>query len=397
MRRLIAVALLCCGPVAGQACGDCDGSGFVNVLDALLAAQTHAGRASLQSPFREACDVFPAGGDQTITVLDSLWIAQYVVGHHPALVCTPPTGMILEDFLTTAGMDPATTADWGQALPGYLQANLVAGEVEAHEHPSSASSIPMQGAGRRLQLLYRPQDLGGAGGPLMRLAFVLGANEENGRTYQDLEVRACHTTTASLETSFAANYTGQTPQIIKPPATEVYGPALVDDQLDLRISPGVFTYNGVDNLLIEIIHRGATAETVLQVTSGLVYIGRVHSADPDGHTGFTGSFGYHTKLTFAGHYAATSEGISVFHDTGRVYPIIHGATSTAAVPAGTQLTLSYQGAPDDGGGQPDLGLVTPWVPDSTWLTGMRFIRFRAQLHATPLATPRLSVLRIPYD
>ena len=79
-------------------CGDCDGNNRIEIVDALKAAQTATGIATIISPDLEACDVQPPGGNGLVSITDALGIAQYVVGLPGILDCNPPPGLFLEDF-----------------------------------------------------------------------------------------------------------------------------------------------------------------------------------------------------------------------------------------------------------------------------------------------------------
>jgi hypothetical protein len=91
-------ALLLCSPVGAQLCGDCDGNGFVTILDALQAARHDTGLATIASPELEQCNVSGTPGGPplgVVSVLDGLTIAQYAVGLHPQLLCLPE-GPVIE-------------------------------------------------------------------------------------------------------------------------------------------------------------------------------------------------------------------------------------------------------------------------------------------------------------
>ncbi|MBS3128152.1 DUF11 domain-containing protein [Candidatus Woesearchaeota archaeon] len=79
-------------PSYALTCGDCDGSGFVDVLDSYKAAKYAVGSATLDDSQFRACNVQGARGSRynpyaDVTTLDALTIAQYVVGRIPSLTC----------------------------------------------------------------------------------------------------------------------------------------------------------------------------------------------------------------------------------------------------------------------------------------------------------------------
>lgn len=75
-----------CGGVTGCTglCGDCNGDGMVNVLDALLAAQTGAGSAMPPAGSSACCDVDTS---TSVTILDALLVAQFAAGLPVILSC----------------------------------------------------------------------------------------------------------------------------------------------------------------------------------------------------------------------------------------------------------------------------------------------------------------------
>jgi len=84
---------------SAQVCGDCDGDGSVDVVDALLGAQHAAALLTLTGTDFEACDV---DSSTTVTILDALTIAQHAAGLPVSLSCTftPPPPPPLDITLT---------------------------------------------------------------------------------------------------------------------------------------------------------------------------------------------------------------------------------------------------------------------------------------------------------
>ena len=79
-------------PCKIEVCGDCDASGFVDILDALRAASYDAGKATLSPVEYSNCNVLgtPEPSYQArVTILDALWIARSVVGIEVLECCTP--------------------------------------------------------------------------------------------------------------------------------------------------------------------------------------------------------------------------------------------------------------------------------------------------------------------
>ena len=79
-------------PCVSARCGDCDGDGFVTILDAYAAAQHDAGQTTLTETGFSNCNVvgeYQPSRTATVSVLDALQIVQYVVGRVSLTCCTP--------------------------------------------------------------------------------------------------------------------------------------------------------------------------------------------------------------------------------------------------------------------------------------------------------------------
>lgn len=93
MRALILTLILTLHPgLAAQVCGDCDNSGAVDIVDALVVSQAAVGLFDPAiwdgtEPIPGACDVAAPFG--AMTVIDALVIALYLVGIEPTLSCVP--------------------------------------------------------------------------------------------------------------------------------------------------------------------------------------------------------------------------------------------------------------------------------------------------------------------
>jgi hypothetical protein len=86
-------ATVLCSVGPGPGCGDCDASGTVSIVDALVAAQASAGMITLVDPQFGRCNVAGmaggTGGPGTVDILDALTIAQYTAGLLATLYCAP--------------------------------------------------------------------------------------------------------------------------------------------------------------------------------------------------------------------------------------------------------------------------------------------------------------------
>jgi hypothetical protein len=91
--------LLLAGLAQAQVCGDCNGDGHADVLDALRGAQHAAALLTLTGTDLEGCDV---DSSTVVTILDALTIAQHAAGLPVSLHCTftPPPPLPLDITLS---------------------------------------------------------------------------------------------------------------------------------------------------------------------------------------------------------------------------------------------------------------------------------------------------------
>jgi hypothetical protein len=110
---LLAGALLVAGAPA-QVCGDCNGDGAADVVDALLGAQHAAALVILVGVDLEGCDV---DSSSAVTVLDALAIAQHAAGLPVTLTCTftppppPPITITLSSVAVYYNLMPPVPPD----------------------------------------------------------------------------------------------------------------------------------------------------------------------------------------------------------------------------------------------------------------------------------------------
>ena len=87
LRTIVLALLTMVGLARGQVtCADCDGSGAVDVRDALLAAQIETGVLDVSSPSPWACD---ADGSGRVSTVDVLLMAQLAAGIPATEACGP--------------------------------------------------------------------------------------------------------------------------------------------------------------------------------------------------------------------------------------------------------------------------------------------------------------------
>lgn len=95
-RPMVPPVVSCPLPPPEVLCGDCDGSGVVNILDAAIAARAGVGLAEILPQNVGLCDVAAEIEVDVVTALDALEIARYVAGLIPSLSCSfVPSCLIL--------------------------------------------------------------------------------------------------------------------------------------------------------------------------------------------------------------------------------------------------------------------------------------------------------------
>lgn len=107
------------------------------------------------------------------------------------------------------------------------------------------------GSSARFQMLYLQSEIGRAG-RISAFAFQNGNAARRG--FQNLTVKFCHTTVASLSTDFAANYGGATPETVHFAPSQVVGSGSVGGWDTVPVS---WQYDNQHNLLVEITWDGA--------------------------------------------------------------------------------------------------------------------------------------------
>ena len=131
---LLAAALLfpCVGAAAQTPaiCGDCNGDGGVNILDALLAAQNAVGTITLVDPEFAACNTQGQLGDSTtagaaVNILDAFEIASYAASLLPSLSCTlGPGGVPVPPWATGSYFPPWQSVAPLRVIPHTYDAML---------------------------------------------------------------------------------------------------------------------------------------------------------------------------------------------------------------------------------------------------------------------------------
>ncbi|MDH3975642.1 MAG: hypothetical protein OEV42_15295 [Deltaproteobacteria bacterium] len=134
------------------------------------------------------------------------------------------------------------------------------GDVLSIESPFSQSSLLTN----KVQALYKADEIDGSG-PVTGVAFQMNATSfQNDVTYT---LKLGHTTLTELSTAFADNFNSGAPVTVAN-AVDFTIPAGLQagEYFWVPVPDGIFTYNGNDNLVVEVNTFTATTNTILRFT-----------------------------------------------------------------------------------------------------------------------------------
>ncbi len=160
-----------------------------------------------------------------------------------------------------------------------------------------------------------------------------------------------------------------------------------------------FGYNGNDHLVVDVAKTSITLQQDWGVYSG--YGGGTSRVFGYPSTGTTSSgsslnYTYQCALDFR---TERSMAQSLWYKAESDSPVfLEPILAPTEQPPGTEAAVTYQGAIDDGAGNPDLTVLSTWTDDATDLDGYEYIRFQASFKAN-LGTgigPKISEIVIPY-
>ena len=146
-------------------------------------------------------------------------------------------------------------------------------------------------------MLYTADEIDGSG-PVTGIAFQMGAaSVQNDVTYT---LKLGHTTLAALTATYADNFDSGAPVTVANALNFTIPLGLqAGDYFWVPIPDGIFTYNGTDNLVVEVDVPAATATTSLKLTLNVP--GRRASGDSGNDVATAvGTHTYHIKLRFNG-------------------------------------------------------------------------------------------------
>jgi hypothetical protein len=149
----------------------------------------------------------------------------------------------------------------------------------------------------RIQNLYLASEINGSG-PITGIAFQLNATSGAGSYTYTLKLG--HSTLTALTTTFASNYSGSPATVANAVTFSIPANIPAGTWVWVPIPDGVFTYNGTDNLIVEVATSSGTADTNLRTAA---VAGRRVAADEFGGavtTGLVDGTAYHIALRFNG-------------------------------------------------------------------------------------------------
>jgi len=241
---------------------------------------------------------------------------------------------------------------------------------------SGGFALPFWVSQAHTQNLYSPSHMGNTARTVTGFAwrYYTGGNAVGG-TYPNLSVQMGHNTTGSCVTGFTGSYSDTAVNVV--PAAN-YSPSTSEVNW---ISGPTYTanwpYNGRDHVILDINNPTGGPVNYWSYTTS-AQGGTTMMVTYNGGTAYPAATWNHDCRFF--YQVDKSEAQSKWYDTGVQNPIFFDPIVTQNVPAGTSLSIVYQGAHESAliPGTPDLATVTPQTTDPTAnLGGYRFIRFKA--------------------
>ena len=330
----------------------------------------------------------------------------------------PDFGDIREEFSNTFYKDggyvaPSAPALWNDSgAPGLLAGVFTSGTVDPINHTSVVTLEPwaVGNVSAQWQALYYSTEVGGSSRTITGFDWFKYATSF-ATTCQNTSIYLGHSTSGSLSTNFTGNYSGTpthcvngvTYQIPLGTYTWQAGPTFTTN----------FAYNGTSNLILEVQHTGSSgggfvggtavrgyAEWLENNTGGALRTAQTVAQNATYGPIRTANFAYETRFSYL---IDQSEARSLWYDSGLTTPQYLAVVlfpSLSAQPSGTQLNLTFQGAPELplSGGLPDVNNATDWEEKLTDVSGYRFVRFLATMkgNGQTKQVPTIDELIIPF-
>ena len=149
----------------------------------------------------------------------------------------------------------------------------------------------------RIQNLYLASEINGSG-PITGVAFQLNDLSVAGSYTYTLKLG--HSTRTTLGVTFASNYAGSPVTVANAVSFDIPANITAGEWVWVPIPNGVFTYNGTDNLIVEVATSAGSVNTNLR--AGIIAGRRVYVNDTLGTatTGAVDDVAYHIALRFHG-------------------------------------------------------------------------------------------------
>jgi hypothetical protein len=309
-----------------------------------------------------------------------------------------------QEDTTFVGPNGEATATWNDQLtPGTLSSVFGVSAVYSPPQQNVTSGVfPSIGTGTwanaRAQVLNTGTELNQAAGTITQVYWrpYSGTYTASGNVWTGLTIKLGMSNLTSLTSTFANNFNVGSPVTMANSVTYTV-PVNTGTTYLLLPTTNNLAYNGTDGLVFDLAKTGSTASS--NAAWGFVnsFSGRYMYATPS--TATNGSlvtywvlaqFGFRTEFSMAQSdwYQCDSE------DPMFLDPVI----APTDQPAGTEATISFEGAEGDGNGQVDPTTETGFVDDVPDLDGNEYIRFRVRFTAN-LGTgvgPMIEEVLIPY-
>ncbi len=210
---------------------------------------------------------------------------------------------------------PATYVAQAQATPGtaptatmtepalyHLEFKFVGGDdVLAKTGAAIESAQPFtdaSGADRRVQLLYLADEIRGAG-PITGIAFP-AASTTTAATYT-VTVKLGHAAAGTLGSTFALNYADTPVTVANGASLRVPAGVPAGSFVWLSLPDGAFTYNGTDNLVVEVEVNAPSGTTAWRARANMDQSRtRTIAGRPGAPSGTPDVLAYDLRLRFAG-------------------------------------------------------------------------------------------------
>jgi len=354
--------------------------------------------------------------DRSGNVLDKGLTVRFVSEFDPF---APSYQEVLEDFVTNTKEDKTfflASTDNGRAIwngkdtngnivfgapAGSLQASYGTGTKELNFNAGSWVSPPWYSLNMHTQMLYTSAQMGKTARTISGHAWHnRPGNSLTTGTYAGTTVKRGHNTSGTLNTTY--NFTvgfSDTPVTVFNNQSYVVSNSL--DKAGWITGPAHavnWPYNGNDNIILD-INVANSGGPYNQCALGSTGSGGIDFMT----TGGGGSLTFTSQnidMRFL-YLVDKSEAQSLFYDTAVQSPTYLGPIVVQSKPAGTVITMNYQGARPDPivVGQIDPNSYSAWTTDpQLGLSGYRYIRFNVafQSNLSSGTKPQIDSLTMPF-